>query len=213
MLSAARACSRIITFSAKNPDADVSASDIRKNGQDILFRARTPRFSREFRLTIPGLFNVENALAAIAVCEAFDIPEHFIYVGLMKARVPGRMEVYSNADNRITVIVAYAHNRLSFERLFQSVRAEYPGREIVTVFGCPGGKAQERRRDLGQVAGRYSSRIILTEEDSGEENTEEICREIAQYVRADGCRYSIQPDRGRAIETAVSAARPTAWCW
>ena len=38
-------------------------------GDDILFRVKTPRYSREFRLTMPGLFNVQNALAAIAVCE------------------------------------------------------------------------------------------------------------------------------------------------
>jgi acetylglutamate kinase len=121
----------------------------------------------------------------------------------MKARVPGRMEVYSNADNKITVIVDYAHNRLSFERLFQSVREEYPRHEIVTVFGCPGGKAQERRRDLGEVAGRFSSRIILTEEDPGEENAEEICREIARHVDVDSCACSILTDREKAIEAAV----------
>jgi acetylglutamate kinase len=204
VLKAAGACSRVFTFSARNPGADVYAHDIRKSGQDILFRVRTPDFSREFRLTMPGLFNVENALSAIAVCLALGIPEHSIYVGLMKARVPGRMEVYSNANNKITVIVDYAHNRLSFERLFHSVREEYPDREIVTVFGCPGGKAQERRRDLGEVAGRYSSRVILTEEDPGEENAEDICREIARYVQAGGCSYSILPDRGKAIEAAVA---------
>ena len=93
---------RIITFSERDPAAAVTASHVRKQGRDILFRVRTPRFSREFRLTMPGLFNVQNALAAIAVCEGLGIPEQCIYVGLMKARVPGRMEVYQNADGRIT---------------------------------------------------------------------------------------------------------------
>ena len=43
-----------------------------------------------------------------------------VYVGLMKARVPGRMEVYTNADSHIVAIVDYAHNRMSFETLFRS---------------------------------------------------------------------------------------------
>ena len=30
---------------------------------------------------MPGLFNVENALAAIAVCQGLNIPERCIYVG------------------------------------------------------------------------------------------------------------------------------------
>ena len=60
------------------------------------------------------------------------------------------MEVYSNADEKVSVIVDYAHNRMSFETLFRSVQTEYPGRRVVTVFGCPGKKALDRRRDWGR---------------------------------------------------------------
>jgi acetylglutamate kinase len=204
VLAAAQAAGKpVFTFSQKNEEADVFASQVRKRGGDILFRVRTRRFQREFRLTMPGLFNVENALAAITVCEGLRIPESCIYVGLMKARVPGRMEVYSNADDTVTAIVDYAHNRMSFETLFRSVRAEYPGRRVVTVFGCPGKKALDRRKDLGEVSGQYSDLVVLTEEDSGEEDTLSICQEIAGYVAAQGCDYSIEPNRGEAIRQAI----------
>ena len=193
----------VYTFSQKDDTADVYASSVRKRGNDILFRVKTARFLREFRLTMPGLFNVENALAAIAVCEGLNIPERYIYVGLMKARVPGRMEVYANADETVTAIVDYAHNRMSFETLFRSVRAEYPGRRIVTVFGCPGKKALDRRKDLGTISGAYSDLVVLTEEDSGEEDTLTICKEIAQYVAGQDCQYSIEPNRGEAIRQAI----------
>ena len=121
----------------------------------------------------------------------------------MKARVPGRMEVYTNADEKVTVIVDYAHNKLSFQTLFQSVREEYPGRRIVTVFGCPGLKAYDRRKDLGEISGQYSDLVILTEEDPGEEPVETICQDIAQYVAKGKSDYSIVPDRGEAIRQAV----------
>ena len=208
VLAAAQAGSRqVITFSQKDPEADIYASQVRKRGNDILFRVRSRRFSREFRLTMPGLFNVENALAAIAVCEGLNIPERAVYVGLMKARVPGRMEVYTNADSHIVAIVDYAHNRMSFETLFRSVQTEYPGRRVVTVFGCPGKKALDRRRDLGEISGRCSDLVVLTEEDSGEEDTLSICREIASYVEAQGCDYSIEANRGEAIRQAVLGCR------
>lgn len=204
VLEAARkSCPRIITFSQKDPSATIFGSQVRKAGGDILFRVKTPRYSREFRLTMPGLFNVQNALAALAVCEAMGVPEQYAYAGLMKARVPGRMEVYTNADEKVTVIVDYAHNRLSFETLFQSVREEYPGRRIVIVFGCPGYKAYDRRKDLGEISGQYADLVILTEEDAGEEPVEDICRDIAQYVEQQGCDYTIVPDRGEAIRQAV----------
>ena len=47
-------------------------------------------------------------------------------MGLMKARVPGRMEVYTNADSHIVAIVDYAHNRMSFETLFRLFKRSTP---------------------------------------------------------------------------------------
>ena len=203
LAAAQRDCRRVITFSRKDPTADVYGSHIRKRGTDIVFRVTSRHLSREFRLTMPGLFNTENALAAIAICEGLGIDQQCIYVGLMKARVPGRMEVYTNADSRVIAIVDYAHNRMSFETLFRSVEMEYPNRRIVTVFGCPGKKALDRRRDLGEVSGSYSDLVMLTEEDSGEEDTVSICKEIAAHVEARGCAYQIEPNRGEAIRQAI----------
>ncbi len=211
ILSAAQAAGApVYTFSQKNSEADVYVSQVRKRGEDILFQVHTRRYEREFRLTMPGLFNVENALAAIAVCEALGVPQRHIYAGLAKARVPGRMEVFSNADSTVTALVDYAHNRMSFETLFRSVQAEYPGRRIVTVFGCPGLKALDRRRDLGEIAGKCSDLVVLTEEDSGEEDTLSICRQIAAHVAEQGGAYLIEPNRGEAIRQAVlSCDRPS----
>lgn len=203
LAAARRDCPRVITFSRKDPSADVYGSTLRKNGHHTRFHVKARGLDRDFLLAMPGLFNVENALAAIAVSLGLGIGERAIAAGLEKARVPGRMEVYTSADGAVTAIVDYAHNRMSFETLFQSVREEYPGRRIVTVFGCPGKKAYERRRDLGEVSGKYSDLVILTEEDSGEEDTLSICREIAGHVDGQGCPYEIQPNRGEAIRRAI----------
>ena len=173
-------------------------------GGDILFQVDAARLGGDYRLTMPGLFNVDNALAAIAVCQGLNIPREAVRAGLEKARVPGRMEVYSSENGDVTAIVDYAHNRLSFETLFRSVAEEYPGRRLVTVFGCPGKKAFDRRRDLGQVSGEYSDLVILTEEDSGEEDTLSICGEIAAHV---ACECRIEPNRGEAIRQAVLSCR------
>ena len=211
VLESAQAAGKpIITFSQKDPTAQVYASDVHKEEGQILFTVRTPRYTRQMRLTMPGLFNVENALGAAALCEALDIPEWAVYDGLVSARVPGRMEVYANADGKVLSIVDYAHNRLSFETLFSSVRAEYPDRELAIVFGCPGKKAYDRRRDLGEAAGAWCDRVYLTEEDSGEEDTLDICHEIQPNVEKGKARCRIIPNRGEAIRQAVlESDRPT----
>ncbi len=200
-LSAAQnACPAVLTFSRQNPSASVYGYDVRKVGEELLFQVDAAQLSGQYKLTMPGLFNVDNALAATALCRGLGIPLEAVRAGLAKARVPGRMEVYSNALGNITAIVDYAHNRMSFEALFRSVKQEYPGRRIVTVFGCPGKKAFDRRRDLGEVAGQNSDLVVLTEEDSGEEDTLSICKEIASHV---ACVCEIQPNRGEAIRQAV----------
>ena len=72
------------------------------------------------------------------------------------------------------------------------------------MFGCPGKKAFDRRRDLGEVSGANSDLVVLTEEDSGEEDTVSICKEIASHV---ACPCRIEPNRGEAIRQAVLSCR------
>lgn len=198
--------SRVVTFSHRDETADIYGEDIRKEGNSIVFRVE----EREYRLSTPGLFNVENALAAIAVCTALGVPEENIAEGLWKTSIPGRMEINASEDGRVVTIVDYAHNGMSFETLFRSVRTEYPDRRIVSVFGCPGMKAFDRRRDMGEVAGKSSDFVIITEDDSGEEDTLSICKEIAAHVEAQGCLYRIELNRGEAIRQAIlSCEEPT----
>lgn len=204
VLKAAKNAPEVITFSTKNENADVYGYNIRKDGSDTVFTVRTKEFTRDFTLTIPGLFNVENALCAIAACLKLGIPENCIYTGLLKARSSGRMEVYENNDKSVTAIVDYAHNRMSFENLFKSVRQEYPGRKIAIVFGCPGYKALIRRKDLGEIAGMYADMTYITEEDPGEEPLQKISAEVAEFVASKGGKYKIIDDRGEAIRTAVN---------
>ena len=204
IIEASKKSPKVITFSTKNKDADVYAYDIKKDGHNtIKFRVRTSSFDEEIVLNMPGLFNVENALAAISTAIVLNIPFENIYEGLSKAKASGRMESHITKDNKIIAIVDYAHNKLSFEKLYASVKEEYPNRDIITVFGCPGGKAQNRRKDLGLLSGKYSKVTYLTAEDPGPEATKDICEEIALYVRENNGEYKIIEDRGEAIKTAI----------
>lgn len=197
--------SRIITFGT-NEGSDIYGHRIVSKEGGIDFEVRTPSFTHEFSLGMTGLFNVENALAAISICYGLNIPVKSMYEGLLTARVPGRMELFTGERSGTLVIVDYAHNRMSFDRLFRSTIKEYPNRRITAVFGCPGKKALARRSELSEIAGRYSAKIYITEEDAGEEDVMAICGEIASHVRKTGCRYEIEPDRGEAIRKAIEEA-------
>ena len=208
ILEAARQAGKpVFTFSQRDPQADIYASQVRKEDGQTVFHVRTPQYEREFRLTMPGLFNVENALAAVAVAEAYGIPADVVAGGLVRAFVPGRMEHYVRADGEISVIVDYSHNGMSLQNALRSVRAEYPGRELTVLFGCTGGKGIDRREGMGNAAGEWADRIILTEDDPGPEEVEAICADIGVFLTAHGKDYTVIPNREAAVETAILGAR------
>ncbi|MEG1027424.1 MAG: UDP-N-acetylmuramyl-tripeptide synthetase, partial [Oscillospiraceae bacterium] len=202
VLKEASVCKNVITFGFDN-DADYQCISKEKVEDEIKFTVKMEGETQEFAITMPGLFNVENALAAIAVTRFYGIPLEYIKKGLYKAKAYGRMEVYKS--NGITAIVDYAHNALSFSRLFQSVKEEYPKAKIISVFGCPGSKAVNRREELGTIAAKYSDMIFLTEDDPGYENTIDICNQIVKYLG--NCPYKIVEDRLEATKKAVSYAK------
>lgn len=205
-LEAARGhAEKIITFGFSEND-DICGYDIKPQRRGILFRAKGDGFDEPFKISMTGLFNVENALAAIAVSHALNIPLEFIQAGLAKAQVSGRMEIYTSKSGNLDVIVDYAHNQMSFESLFKSTRKEYPGKKITIVFGCPGKKAFGRRKELGELAGKYADKVFITEEDAGEEPVMKISEEIAGHVNEYDCDCRIITDREEAIHQAILTA-------
>lgn len=207
IMDAAVDAGRVLTFGTKE-EADIYGYSIKKEGFDTHFNVRCDRFDSEFVLTMPGLFNVENALAAIAVAYVLRIPEPHIHTGLRKARSSGRMEIYANKSRDRIVIVDYAHNKLSFTKLYETVRTEFPGMKVYTVFGCPGGKAYLRRKDLGLLAGLHSDRVFLTAEDPGMEDVRQISEDIAGYVRQNNKNCELIDDREEAIKESILSSSP-----
>lgn len=203
ILEAAKAAVDLVTISQKNDKADFFAYNIRKDGHETRFSVRSKDGEEDYVLTMPGLFNVENALAVIAAAKILGIPDTCIHSGLKRARSSGRMELYASKDKKIIAIVDYAHNKLSFEKLFSSTKEEYPDYAIKAVFGCPGKKAYIRRKDLGTIAGQYAEKVYLAAEDPGYEPVEEISGDIAQYVKEQNCPYVMIEDRGEAIRAAI----------
>ena len=203
---------KVITFSTLKTDADIYGYNIHKDGSNTVFTVKTPCFEDEITLSMPGLFNVSNALCAIGVCVALGIDYNHIKAGLLKAKTSGRMEIYESKNKKIAVIVDYAHNKLSFENIFESVKKEYPDRPVSILFGCPGNKAIIRRKDMGEVSGKLADYIYITEDDPAEENIADICKEIAVHVENAGGKgkYKIIHDRASAIKTAIEDVTDTA---
>jgi len=194
------------TFSLISEEADYYAADIDTVDLTSQFSVKGGGIDADYTLAMPGEFNIENALSAIAAINLLGIPQKYAKEALKSAQVPGRMGIYSTADKNIIAIADYAHNRLSFEQLALSMRKAYPDYQIVSVFGAPGGKALGRREELGSVGGKYSDYVYITEDDPEFEDVSDISEEISEYVAKENTPYEIVIDRETAITTAFEEA-------
>lgn len=85
-------------------------------------------------LGLPGMHNVENAVAAIAVCRGVGLSQEQIRAGLSSfAGVKRRFEYHIRRDD-LVLIDDYAHHPEELRACINSVRQLYPGKHITGVF-------------------------------------------------------------------------------
>ena len=201
-----RSVTNIITFGIANENVDFYGFDITPSKTGIEFKCKSKDCIREYKLGLPGIFNVSNALCAIAIAENYNIPYEIIKEGLLTGKVDGRMELFRLEAEDKTIIVDYAHNKLSFESLFKSTKEEFKDAEITIVFGCPGNKGVARRHELPEIVANHNIYAFITEEDYGEENLEDISNKVYENLIKFGGSGEIINDREQAIIKAINNA-------
>lgn len=201
ILEAAQMSEKVISFSKEDRTADYFVHDIENHKQFSRFKIN----NETFELGMMGDFNVENAVAAIISSVILGVNLDDIRKNLRDVRVPGRMELFVSDNQKLKIIVDYAHNSLSFKKLFHSIEQDYPQDELVIIFGCPGNKALNRRRDLGVVANLHADKVYLCMEDPGYQDPLEIAQEVAMYLTE--VDYEIIHDRKEALEAAINQVK------
>ena len=88
----------------------------------------------EVVLNVPGLHNIYNALASIAVGMELEIPFEKIRAALESMEgVQRRLEIKGEAGG-ITVIDDYGHHPTEIRTTLDAIRKSYPGRRLIVVF-------------------------------------------------------------------------------
>lgn len=209
VINRASASCRVWTYGLTE-DADCIASDIRskrKRGvSGTQFHVKSPWYEGEVFLSLPGQFNIYNALCAISMSGLMEIPFEKVKQGLLNVSVPGRMQAVPN-DLDLSVYVDYAHNAGSLETVLRMLRDYAKGR-VIAVFGCGGNRSTTRRSEMGEVSGRYSDITVVTSDNPRDEAPELIIKDILEGVRTTQGQYVVEEDRALAIRTAIRMARP-----
>lgn len=164
------------------------------------------------QLTMPGRYNVENMLAALAVCQVVGVSLESAIKRVEKIQgLPGRFERV-NIGQPWTVIIDYAPEPESLKQFYAAL-ASVPHQRLIHVLGsCGGGRDIARRPVLGSMAGETADIVIVTNEDPYDDDPQQIIDAVASGAlsagKQEGKNLFKISDRREAIERAMSFAEP-----
>ncbi len=193
-----------ITVSLKDRNADFFAKNIVSTANGVEFELSGSKTYKTY-LPLPGIYNVYNALCAVAICTKLGVDESTCVSALKSfVGVAGRCEKVLT-DRDFTVIIDYAHTPDGFQNVLSSAR-EFTKNRIITVFGCGGDRDKSKRAVMGKIAGELSDIVIVTDDNPRTESPVRIICDILAGIGGTKCRYAVVSDRKDAIGLALKFA-------
>jgi len=146
-------------------------------------------------------------LAAALAALALNIPAERVRAGIAECPVVrGRFEVVSHAP---LVAIDYAHTPDALARTCDTARCLASGGRVILVCGAGGDKDHEKREPMGRAVGERADWALITSDNPRHEDPRQIAEAVARGARRGGrAHVQLELDRERAIERALSGARP-----
>ncbi len=201
---------RILTYGLV-PQADLQAQDIELQEHTALFQVSFHKEPLgEVGLKLPGVHNVLNALAALAVGLELEIPFDLMREALEQFEgVQRRFQIKAIIDD-IIVVDDYAHHPSEIRATLHAAKLGW-GRRLLVVFQ-PHRYSRTRHlwEDFLTAFHEADTLILLDVYPAGEDRVEgvevtEMCRQIRERGHRD-VRYL--PDRSSAVEGVISSLIP-----
>ena len=205
--------SNVVAYSLKNKfDPKVaSPHNLKLTAKGSRYTLKIEGDEYDINCNLPGSFNVANSLAAALVGRVIGLTKIQVEAGIKALEaVEGRMTTV-DVGQEFSVIVDFAHTPDSFKKVFETLMPTIKGR-LITVFGATGRRDKLKRPIMGEIAGKNSDIIILTEDHDYDEDGHQIINQIAEGAQRTGKQANKDLfkilDRSRAIAKALSLAGP-----
>jgi UDP-N-acetylmuramyl-tripeptide synthetase len=197
-----------ITYgTSSDAECRITQVKLHKKGSDISL-VIDHQTKLKLATALPGKFNVYNAAAAAAAAYVLEVKLSSIVKGVSSLKeIPGRFE-YIKTKKSYEVIVDYAHTPDALKQLLEAVKHLTKNR-LILVFGSCGDRDKAKRPIMGEIAAKGADRIIVTDEESYNEDPAGIRKMILTGIKqasGDGKTEEIA-DRRDAIKKALSIAR------
>lgn len=162
-----------------------------------------------FHLSLPGIFNVANLLAAVGLLRATGVPLRALAEAASHLRgAPGRFERVPVGAG-LTAIVDYAHTPDALANLLREARklAQTKGGCLHVLFGCGGDRDRGKRPQMGRIAEELADVVMITDDNPRTENPAGIQAEIRAGLQ-DPARATLVADRREAIHGLLEGGNP-----
>ena len=183
-------------------DATVTALKLGASRSEFFYKEQSLIF--QVNLKLCGAYNVYNALLAAKAAIVLGIPPCIVKKALCSIdRIEGRFEVIHTSPK---IIIDYAHTEEALSNLLKFLHStKNIGQNIIVVFGCGGNRDKTKRIPMGRTADKYAQKIIITEDNSRDENFYDIAENILIGIKEKD-KVTVIEDRREAIKTAVRQA-------
>lgn len=123
------------TYALEDHRADYYADNIVISDGSYYFDIHTPSDTiHHVMLGVPGLLNVENAVAAAGIADCAGIDKNTIKFGLEKTQGVKRRLDFQIRNNNLVYIDDYAHHPEEINYCIRSVKEMFPGKKITGIF-------------------------------------------------------------------------------
>lgn len=203
IIAVVRQSAQVISYSLKNPQADMFASDIQYGSDGVIFRLKTIWGSARVHSPLLGDFNVYNLIAAISVVCADKVSLASVLNQVPHlCPIPGRMEKITESED-IVVVVDYAHTPDALQHAIAATRRHTTGK-LWVVFGCGGDRDKAKRPVMARIAEQFADQVVVTSDNPRTEDPHSIIEEICAGF--DDSSFEVIDDRRSAITYAVANA-------
>lgn len=197
-----------ITYGIKSGQNRAKSPKMSISGVKYSYRDIISNINLNISTQIPGEFNVYNSLAAATVGSKLGLTKQQIEHGIASLRsVEGRMNLIDEGQP-FTVIVDYAHAPDALEQVFASIKG-HKGK-VISVHGGAGRRDPSTRPIRGRILGHYSDIVIITEDDSRDEDPDAIANAFIEGAKQEGKvlgqNLFKELDREHAIALALEQA-------
>ncbi|GKQ43470.1 UDP-N-acetylmuramyl-tripeptide synthetase [Companilactobacillus sp. RD055328] len=156
----------------------------------------------DYIVNLPGVFNESNSTAAAIATSIAGASKNQIAQGLSTTVVPGRMEAIETRNHGY-IYIDYAHNYASMHALLGFANSNHPDSKIIVIVGSTGDKGISRREGFAKALSENANVAILTTDDPGFEDPQDICEEIDAKIDHNKVDTHIILDRIAAISRAI----------